>query len=127
MRSPLEVAPQPPTAPPVTAGTAAPARPATAPEAKDRPVVAKPAKKKAVPTSPEGPRYLELERKECRFNDGQLSELNAITRRLNKARRGNGERITDNTLVRVAVDLLIARQAGLAGVTEEELRKSVGL
>jgi hypothetical protein len=35
------------------------------------------------------------------------------------------ERITENTLIRVAVDLLLARARKLHGLTEDELRKSV--
>lgn len=38
------------------------------------------------------------------------------------------ERITDATLVRVAIDLLLTRHRDeLSGVTEDELRASVGL
>lgn len=36
-----------------------------------------------------------------------------------------GERITDNTLIRVAVDLLLARAGELNGTTEDSLRQSV--
>jgi hypothetical protein len=51
---------------------------------------------------------------------------------LNQARRGSdggisGERITDNTLIRVAVDLLLTRADQLRGSTEDELRKSLSL
>ncbi|KQY61455.1 hypothetical protein ASD30_25680 [Nocardioides sp. Root140] len=73
------------------------------------------------------PRYLELTRKEARLTDSQLDDLAALTRRLNKTRRGRGERLTDNTLIRVAVDMLLAKESSLSGTTEEELRKSVGL
>jgi hypothetical protein len=79
-------------------------------------------------TSPApGPRYLALTRKEARFTDDQLESLSVLTRQLNKARQGRGERITDNTLIRVAVDLLLERADELAGHDEGELRKSVGL
>jgi hypothetical protein len=74
-----------------------------------------------------GPRYLALTRKEARFTDDQLESLSVLTRQLNKARQGRGERITDNTLIRVAVDLLLERAGELAGHDEGELRKSVGL
>lgn len=73
------------------------------------------------------PRYLELTRKEARFTDDQLDELAALTRKLNKTRRGRGERITDNTLIRVAVDLLLQRTDDLEGHDEASLRHSVGL
>jgi hypothetical protein len=84
---------------------------------------------KATPTTgAAGPKWLELERKECRFRDDQLDELTTIARRLGRAKtRGSGERITDNTLIRVAVDLLLSQADQLGGSTEEELRKSVGL
>ena len=74
----------------------------------------------------EGPRYLQLERKELRLRADQADQLAALTRRLNRTRRGNGERITDNTLIRVAIDLLLRDADRLRGTTEEELRKSSG-
>lgn len=76
---------------------------------------------------PASPRYLTLQRKEARLTDEQLDDLTLLTRRLNKRGRSKEERITDNTLIRVAVDLLLARAADLDGTTETELRKSVGL
>lgn len=72
-----------------------------------------------------GPRYLQLERKELRLRADQADDLARLTRRLNRARRGGGERITDNTLIRVAVDLLLQHVRQLAGTTERELRDSV--
>lgn len=71
--------------------------------------------------------FLDLQRKEARLTDDQANQLSIETRRLNKIRAGAGERITDNTLIRVAVDLLLSRSAELRGITENELRKSVGL
>lgn len=73
------------------------------------------------------PKYLTLQRKEARLTDEQLDELTSLTRRLNKLRKGAGERITDNTLIRVAVDLLLQDTGRLTGTTEDELRRSVGL
>jgi hypothetical protein len=46
---------------------------------------------------------------------------------LNRGRGGQGERITANTLIRVAVAVLLSRSQELAGATEEELRRSLGL
>ena len=46
---------------------------------------------------------------------GQLSDL---SRSLNRLRAGNGERITENTLIRVAIDHLLSRETDLAGTTE---------
>jgi hypothetical protein len=89
-----------------------------------------PVKKTASAASPvvaSLPRYLELERKEVRIRDDQLAALTATSRRLNKRRRGRGERITENTLIRVAIDLLLEKDDALGGFTEEELRDSVGL
>ncbi len=73
------------------------------------------------------PRYLQMERKELRLRVDQADELGRLTRRLNRARAKAGERITDNTLIRVAIDLLLQRSDRLAGATEDELRKSLSL
>jgi hypothetical protein len=88
----------------------------------------------AVPDAREGagsdasvPRYLALTRKEARLTDAQLAGLSALTRRINRARQGRGERITDNTLIRVAVDLLLERSDQITGLDEDQLRHSVGL
>lgn len=83
-------------------------------------------------TSPGVPKYLQLVRREARMHARQVSALSDLTRALNEARRGGGrsgvgERITDNTLVRVAVDLLLQDPQRLRGTTEDELRASVGL
>jgi len=72
-------------------------------------------------------RYDELERKEARLRTDQFSRLTELSRSLNRQRQGRGERITENTLIRVAIDLLLARSADLAGATEAELRNSLGL
>ncbi len=84
------------------------------------------------PTSAVGPpavppRYLQLERKELRIRLDQADDLARLTRRLNRARGRTGERITDNTLIRVAVDLLLTRSDRLSGATEMKLRNSVTL
>ena len=63
---------------------------------------------------------------ERRLQADQLDELARICRTLNRRRGGEGERITENTLIRVAVDMLLARVPGsCGGSTEVELRKSV--
>jgi hypothetical protein len=72
-------------------------------------------------------RWHEYERKETRLREDQYGRLTAASRRLNKLRRTRGERITENTLIRVAIDLLLNEEAKLAGVDETELRQSVGL
>jgi len=77
------------------------------------------------------PRYLQLIRKESRLRQDQADQLSREVRRINQGRQGRhgavGERITDNTLIRVAVDLLLARAGELNGTTEDALRQSVGL
>ena len=73
-----------------------------------------------------GPKYLSFARKDTRLHEAQLDELAALTRKLNRRRKG-GERITDNTLIRIAVDLLLKHADELQGNTEDKLRKSVSL
>jgi hypothetical protein len=75
------------------------------------------------------PKYLRLVRKEARVREDQFNQLTQLTRQINKARRRQhgvvGERITENTLIRVAIDLLLEHCERLTGVTEEELRHAV--
>ncbi len=65
------------------------------------------------------PPYLTYVRKECRLRPDQLDALTALARRLNRERRGKGERITENTLIRWAVDKLL-REHGLLKFSESE-------
>lgn len=74
-----------------------------------------------------GPRYLTLMRKESRITQSQADQLSSLVRSLNMSRRGKGERITDNTLIRVAIGLLLERREELGGTTEVELFQSLGL
>jgi len=76
-------------------------------------------------TESQVPKWQRLERKELRLRADQLDELARIRRTLNRQRGGEGERITENTLIRVAVDMLLGRAGKLRGTTENELRKSV--
>ncbi|MEU2201703.1 hypothetical protein [Isoptericola sp. NPDC019482] len=131
-----EAAPAP-TLPPETAPTAPTLEPQE-PRSEGKPAQRKPARapqRKATrkappqPTAADGePKYLTLERKEARIRGDQAEELTVLRRRLNKARstRG-GERITENTLIRVAIDLLLERSGELGGDDEDQLRASVGL
>ena len=73
------------------------------------------------------PKYKRLERKEALMWPDDVTALSIMARRLNKTRASEGERITANTLIRVAVALLLGRSQELAGSTEEELRRSLGL
>ena len=68
------------------------------------------------------PLYKRLIPKETRFREDQLDDLARLARRLTRAKavRG-GERITENTLIRVAVDALLERGDQLAGADEAEL------
>jgi hypothetical protein len=77
-----------------------------APTREEKPGEAPPAQ-----ASPPGerplPPYLTYVRKECRLRPDQLDALTALARKLNRERKGKGERITENTLIRWAVDLLL--------------------
>lgn len=73
------------------------------------------------------PRWQQFMRKEARLRGDQLSQLAGLRRRLSRARHRRDETITDNTLIRIAVDLLMLRADDLKGDTEAELRQSVGL
>jgi hypothetical protein len=79
-----------------------------APTREEKPGEAPPAQ-----ASPPGerplPPYLTYVRKECRLRPDQLDALTALARRLNRERKGKGERITENTLIRWAVDMLLER------------------
>ncbi len=82
----------------------------------------------SISTPPSTPRtYEDFERKEARLRPDQYETLTINARRLNKMKGTGGVRITENTLIRVALDMLIARMPELQGSTEDELRKSVGL
>ncbi|RCJ16176.1 hypothetical protein A6S26_33925 [Nostoc sp. ATCC 43529] len=69
-----------------------------------------------------------MERKEARLRQDQIDALTDLTRKLNRMKRSKGgERLTDNTLIRVAVDLLLSKASELQGTTEEELKSSLNL
>ena len=69
----------------------------------------------------------ELERKETRLHERQVVALAEHARRLNKLRGKDGHRITENTLIRLGVDLVLQQAADLRGVTEAELAASLKL
>lgn len=74
------------------------------------------------------PKFQRLQRKDTLIWPEQLERLTVLQRALNRKRgRGQGERITENTLIRVALDLLLSRQNELVGTNEDELRRSLGL
>ena len=129
-----EVDQAPPAAPPVVPPRLAPAEAAPA-AAVEKPEPRQPAPRRvargprdagtAGVTESQIPKWQRLERKELRLRADQLDELARIRRALNRQRGGEGERITENTLIRVAVDMLLGRAGKLRGTTEGELRKSV--
>lgn len=71
------------------------------------------------------PLYMRLERKETRLRTDQYAKLTEHARRLSRAKTEGDERITENTLIRVAIDLLLDQAEALQGSNEAELRKSV--
>lgn len=72
-----------------------------------------------------GARFEDFVRKEARFRPDQLAALTEHARALNRAKGPAGDRITENTLIRVAVDLLLAEPGRLNGRSEDELLDSV--
>lgn len=108
--------------PPAPSGKLAPAKMPRTPAAQN------PARKRLTESRPVGvPRYLTLVRKELRITEEQADQISRTSRSLNMARQGEGERITDNTLVRLGISLLIDRLEELHGTTEAELHQSLGL
>ncbi|MBN9631806.1 MAG: hypothetical protein J0I18_14535 [Actinobacteria bacterium] len=82
----------------------------------------------AVVAAPDGgePLYLRFVRKETRLREEQYETLTEYARKLNRAKTpGAGERITENTLIRIAIDLLIPHLGELTGNDEAQLRDSV--
>jgi len=71
------------------------------------------------------PTYLRLVRKETRLREDQQNQLTLEARRLNRAKAAGTPRITDNTLIRIAVDLLLERVARAAGDDESSILRSL--
>ncbi len=122
---------EPPEAPAVLApvetapAAAAPSKATTGrPRSASRPRATKPAKQPATDSLPP---YLRFERKEARLRTDQLTALTVHARQLNKSKDPDSDRITDNTLIRIAVDLLLSRADELAGGDEASLRRSLGI
>ena len=71
---------------------------------------------------------LQLESKTVRFRDEQLERVAQVAKRLRRAQKLKAResgRITDNTLIRVAVDFMLAHAHKLVGETEPELLESL--
>ena len=62
--------------------------------------------------------------KTARITKGQWTELDALARELHYARTTRGNRITSNTLIRVAITGLLAHESRLQGNDEDELLAS---
>ncbi|CAD6016103.1 conserved protein of unknown function (plasmid) [Agreia sp. COWG] len=86
--------------------------------------VPKPDRSKA-PEAAGEPLYRQLTRKEARLREDQFTDLATLAKRLQRAKGPAGDRITENTLIRVAVDLLLARADQAHGHTEEEILRSL--
>ena len=115
----LEAQPARPTEPPVPTAQAVVERPKR--EARAKQPKAQQAPVESVPP------YLRYERKEARLRTDQLTDLTLRARQLNKTKDTDSDRITDNTLIRIAVDLLLSRADELTGGDEAALRKSLGI
>lgn len=102
-------------------------QPASSSEPSSKEILVPPASSHSQSEPDELPKYLTLVRKETRLGEEQIERLSHLSRQLNRKRNGKGERITENTLIRIAVDLLLEQQAQLIGTTEAELRNSVNL
>ena len=82
----------------------------------------------AMTSAPRVPKYLALERKEARLRGDQVDSLASLARRVNRQKRSRGgERITENTLIRVAVDWLISQEEYVGGSTEEDIRRGLSV
>lgn len=73
------------------------------------------------------PRYKTFTRTEARLRPDQVTALGDLRRHVAANRANRTERFTDNTLLRVAVDLLLAHREQLHGDTEAQLRASLGI
>ena len=74
---------------------------------------------------PATPAYLRFVRKETRLREDQQNQLTVQARRLNRAKKTAGARITENSLIRVAVDLFLAQANRAVGDDEDAIRKSI--
>ncbi len=84
-------------------------------------------------STPEGPRYLRFEAKTVRVTAEQADELGRVEAQLRRAARGRrapgAELLTWNMVARAGIDMVLREAAAgrLVGLTEDELRASVGL
>ena len=84
-------------------------------------------------TPADGPRYLKFEPKTVRLTADQADELTQVEARLRRAARGKrrsgDELLSWNMVARAGIDLVLREAAAgrLSGLTENELRASIGL
>ncbi|TPW78039.1 hypothetical protein [Schumannella soli] len=100
---------EPASATPVEPAEVAPEAPgevaSEAAEGKPKKATAKPAK--SSPTAPDSVAYYAtLIRKDTRLREDQIERLTILARRLNRAKT-EGPRITENTIIRIGVDLAL--------------------
>ncbi|CAN5449483.1 hypothetical protein BH10ACT6_BH10ACT6_13160 [soil metagenome] len=113
-----------PELPPTRPTTAEPSAPEMAPAVSGTPVAAR-RRSVSKPPLDEAVGYLRFVRKDTRLREDQLEALTVQARRLNRAKRNTGVRITENTLIRIAVDLLLSRMEQASGDDEATLRESL--
>lgn len=77
------------------------------------------------PDDDDKPRYKTFERTDARLRPDQVTALGDLRKRVAAARTDKTERITDNTLLRLAVDLLLKNAAHITGNTEDEMRRAL--
>lgn len=77
------------------------------------------------PVDSPSPKFARLTRKDARIRPDQSAALSVLAENVMARRETRTERLTENTLIRVAIDLLLAHAAALHGSTENELRASV--
>jgi hypothetical protein len=70
-------------------------------------------------------KFARLTRKDTRIRADQDAALTALAKTVMRRRTVKAERITENTLIRIAIDLLFVHAELLRGSTEEELRNSL--
>jgi hypothetical protein len=70
-------------------------------------------------------KFARLTRKDTRIRADQDAALTALAKTLMRRRPVKAERITENTLIRLAIDLLLTHAQALRGSTEDELRHSL--
>lgn len=71
------------------------------------------------------PRFDDYEPITARMSQDQVDDLDRLAKRLERAKPTGLPRITRNTLVRVAIDVLLANAQDLAGPDEESLRNAL--